>query len=162
MKHRATAGSLRFMTTRTNSLRAIAWLTLAIVFSPQAKAQTCDVPAQYPTVQAAVADPACSTVVVAAGNYAECITIDRTLTLQGAGPACTILAGPLSVEGADTELTLLSFGIDSTAPPSGCSTAPLAVTDGATVYPADMVATNVGGIQPGSCSVYADGFEALQ
>lgn len=48
---------------------------------------TCNVPTDYPTIQAAVNDVGCTTIVVAAGTYPELdpgpLTINRTLTLQG-------------------------------------------------------------------------------
>jgi hypothetical protein len=45
---------------------------------------TCNVPADYPTIQAAVNVPACATINVAAGTYAESVIIARALTLKGA------------------------------------------------------------------------------
>ena len=44
-------------------------------------------------VQAAVNDSNCSTINIAAGTYTENITISRSVTLQGAGAASTILDG---------------------------------------------------------------------
>ena len=49
---------------------------------------TCNVPAEYATIQSAVNDPGCATILVAAGTYPELapgpLTINRTLTLLGA------------------------------------------------------------------------------
>src|SRR2546426_243489 len=45
---------------------------------------TCNVPADYATIQAAVNDPGCSTIDVAPGVYVETVTIPRTVTLNGA------------------------------------------------------------------------------
>lgn len=44
----------------------------------------CNVPGDYPTIQAAVSDPGCSTVRVAAGNYAENVVINRSVNVKGA------------------------------------------------------------------------------
>jgi len=45
---------------------------------------TCNVPADYSTIQDAVNVSACSTINVAAGTYSENVSINRTLTLNGA------------------------------------------------------------------------------
>ncbi|MEA2787460.1 MAG: hypothetical protein QOF71_3564 [Candidatus Eremiobacteraeota bacterium] len=45
---------------------------------------TCNVPADYPTIQAAVSAPVCATVKVAPGSYTENVVIARTVTLRGA------------------------------------------------------------------------------
>src|SRR6267142_4761853 len=44
----------------------------------------CSVPGDYSTIQAAVNDPGCTTINVAAGTYVENVTINRTVTLNGA------------------------------------------------------------------------------
>src|SRR3954469_2780745 len=50
-----------------------------------ARAATCSVPsAGYPTIQAAVDDPTCSTIDVAPGVYAENISVSRTVSFNGA------------------------------------------------------------------------------
>jgi hypothetical protein len=45
---------------------------------------TCNVPANYATIQAAVDDAGCDTIKVASGTYAENVVIDRSVTLKGA------------------------------------------------------------------------------
>lgn len=45
---------------------------------------TCSVPGDYATIQAAVNDPGCTTINVAPGIYTEDVTINRSLTLNGA------------------------------------------------------------------------------
>jgi hypothetical protein len=47
----------------------------------------------YTTIGAAVADAGCTTIDVAAGVYTENLTIDRDLTLQGAGAGVTVIDG---------------------------------------------------------------------
>lgn len=44
---------------------------------------TCNVPTDYPTIQAAVNVAGCTTINVAAGTYTENVTIPRSLTLKG-------------------------------------------------------------------------------
>lgn len=45
---------------------------------------TCNVPADYPTIQAAVSDAGCTTVKVAPGSYIENVIITHSLALKGA------------------------------------------------------------------------------
>lgn len=54
---------------------------------------TCNVPTDYPTIQAAVADPACAKIKVAPGTYTEVgqIVINRNLTIVGANKNNTII-----------------------------------------------------------------------
>jgi hypothetical protein len=79
----------------------------------------CNVPADYPTIQAAVNAPGCTTINVAPGTYTENVSIARTLTLNGAqhghdargrsgaestingagGPNVTITANNVTVDG---------------------------------------------------------------
>src|SRR5215467_1122708 len=70
-------------------LSAVAALTATIFFGGKlglatVGGPTCNVPTDYPTIQAAVNVPGCTTVNVAAGTYNEQVTITRTLTLRGA------------------------------------------------------------------------------
>src|SRR5665213_3417632 len=80
---------------------------------------TCNVPADYPTIQAAVNAPGCATIKVAPGSYTENVSIPRSLTLRGAqaghdargprgsesvingglGPVVTITANNVTVDG---------------------------------------------------------------
>jgi hypothetical protein len=53
--------------------------------------------ADYTTVKAAVADPNCETINVAAGTYVENISIDRDVAVRGAGVISTALDGNGSV-----------------------------------------------------------------
>lgn len=62
---------------------ALAVITLAFGLTT-ARANTCSVPANYPTIQAAVDDPNCTIINVAPGVYNENVTIPRTVTLNGA------------------------------------------------------------------------------
>jgi hypothetical protein len=52
----------------------------------------CDVPGYFSTIQAAV-NSTCETINLTAALYVENITIDRTLTIQGQGPANTVVDG---------------------------------------------------------------------
>lgn len=146
----------------TASLRVAPVLFLVLMCLPQSSvAQTCNVPLPYPTVHAAVSNPACAIVEVAPGSHPGNVTVNRTLTLQGAGPGITILTGALLASGAGTELTLSSLSIDTTGPLAGCYKAALAVTDGAVVYPSAVTVSNADGIPTVPCPIFADGFESF-
>jgi hypothetical protein len=65
----------------------VAWLItiiLGIGGGCLAEAAVCSVPSPYPTIQDAVNDGSCTTINVASGMYAENVTINRSLTLNGA------------------------------------------------------------------------------
>jgi hypothetical protein len=53
----------------------------------------CNVPADHPTIQAAVDDANCSTINVTVGTYFEHVTIQRSLTISGAGAGSTFVDG---------------------------------------------------------------------
>jgi hypothetical protein len=65
--------------------------------APKAAGPVCTVDdgggSDYTTIAAAVGDPGCTTVEVAAGVYVENLTIDRDLTLRGADAHSTIIDG---------------------------------------------------------------------
>lgn len=72
------------------------WLILAltnIVFCDPVIAATCTVPGTHNSVAAAISDSQCNPVTVASGVWGASILITRDLTLQGAGPAETVLIG---------------------------------------------------------------------
>lgn len=65
-------------------------------------AATCSVPGlAYPTIQSAVDDPVCTTINVAPGVYSENVTINRSLTLNGA-QAGQLVAGRTSAGPAES------------------------------------------------------------
>src|SRR4051812_18309946 len=79
------------------SALALALAAGAIMFRgvpAKAAGPTCAVPGDYATIQAAVNDVGCTTINVAAGAYAESLSIGRAVTLKGA-QAGTPFAGRL-------------------------------------------------------------------
>jgi fibronectin-binding autotransporter adhesin len=67
-------------------------------------ANSCKVPASYPTIQSAIDDPTCDTINVAGGVYTETLLISRNVAISGAGPEQTIVNGnhagrPVTVNG---------------------------------------------------------------
>lgn len=61
--------------------------------APPKQAITCNVPAQYTTIAAALANPACTIIRVAADTYYENLTISRSVTIEGADAETTIIDG---------------------------------------------------------------------
>lgn len=117
----------------------------------------CAVPsASYATIQAAVDDTGCDTIVVAAGTYAEEISIGRSLTIQGAGEDATIIDGegngrPITIDGADDETGPVVVRIEDVRVTNGNATSAalparfgggILVTGGATLHGEDLQIDN--------------------
>lgn len=72
------------------------FVVVAVLAGPlPAAAQNCLVPDDFATIDAALAEPACDEIDVAAGTYAVGLEVDRDVTIRGAGQGQTIL-GPAS------------------------------------------------------------------
>jgi len=116
-----------------------------------ARAATCTVPSgAHPTIQAAVDDPVCTEIEVAAGLYEESPVIDRHLSLAGASSATTTIGGQVEVDGAAVDLadlTIVGGG-------GGFSEA-LWAHSGAEVSAADVLV-----VAGGAPAFFADGFES--
>ncbi|MFL5803509.1 MAG: hypothetical protein ACJ8CR_17420, partial [Roseiflexaceae bacterium] len=104
-------------TSRSSTLLAILLICLALaagiwpgvsrVRPARAAGPSCTVGAggaTYATIQAAIDDTGCTTINVAAGTYAEHMTIGRSLTLNGAGAGSTI------IDGSETDRVLMITG----------------------------------------------------
>jgi hypothetical protein len=77
-------------------------------------AATCAVPSlAYPTIQSAIDDPVCTTINVAPGIYNENVTINRSLTLNGAQAGQTV---SLRTSGGATESTLRGAALTGSVP----------------------------------------------
>jgi parallel beta-helix repeat protein len=75
-------------------------------------AATCSVPSlTYPTIQSAVNDPACTTIIVAPGAYIESVTIGRPLTLLGpnAGTSWSGTRGPEAIVSSPSPSTTFNL-----------------------------------------------------
>jgi hypothetical protein len=63
----------------------------------QPEAAECRVPTVgYGTIENALADPACTTIVLAEGRFKENLVIDRSLSIEGAGAGESVIDGQLS------------------------------------------------------------------
>lgn len=127
-------------------------------------AALCNVPSGHASLAAAVADPACTDVVLAAGTLFEgSIVVDRNLSLQGQSSTASIVEGRIRAIGSSTELVLQKLTIDATASSvQGCFEEALSVEEGARVTTSDIVAlATAAGVGPSAfCMVFTDGFES--
>lgn len=74
-------------------LCAVGAAMLALLANTQpAAAQSCAVPGGYSTLQAAVDDSNCAEITLAAGTYTENVTINRSVTIRGAGEGQTLVS----------------------------------------------------------------------
>jgi hypothetical protein len=94
---------------------------------------TCNVPSEYGTIQAAVNDPGCSTIIVAAGLYPEQVEINRdNVTLLGAKAGVDARTRTLPA------LATVESIIDDDCRPVQITTANNVVLDGFTVQGANL------------------------
>lgn len=85
-----------------------------LVTSGAAAAATCSVPGQYPGIQAAVDDPACDPIIVAAGNFPAAVTVGRDVVIRGAGRGATRLGETVTIDN-DAVVVLESLAIQFTS-----------------------------------------------
>ena len=153
---------LRVKTVNADRLQRAAGLALLLAgtVSGALEAVTCGVPTgTYPTISAAVAAPACTAIVVAAGSYLENVVVSRTLTVSFAGSTSTYVKGSFRVEGATSVVALNDLRVDGTAAGvSGCWANILQVSGGArlTVDPSVGV---IASRTASTCRFFVDGFE---
>jgi len=131
-------------------LQAAAALCVCLGLASLGRAATCQVPStSHPTIQSAVDDAACTEIVVAAGTFAESVSVERDLTLRGAGSGSTVVDGLVEVRGAAVEIRELAVLSDP-----GATAQTVWAHTGAEVTCFDVVAVN-GAESP----LFADGFE---
>ncbi|HSQ28054.1 MAG TPA: right-handed parallel beta-helix repeat-containing protein, partial [Anaerolineales bacterium] len=70
---------------RFSILIIVAVLAATFLFFLRANAATCNVPAVYATIQAAIDDPLCDTIVIQSGTFTENLLIPRNVAIIGAG-----------------------------------------------------------------------------
>jgi len=137
----------------------VAALALLFASATTAVAAVCTVPSgSHPTIQAAVDDPTCTEVAIAAGTYAESVEVDRTLEISGASSTTTIVEGRIALTGTGVELTLDSLKVDASAPSvAGCYPFAVDISGGSSMSGNDLVVVNGGG---DACLLFRDGFES--
>jgi hypothetical protein len=117
-------------------------------------AQTCDVPSQYPTITSALAQPACVTIVVAAGTFAETLRCERDVTIQGGGSGAATISGAVRVSPSAAAVHLSGLTIDA----STCAPEAIVIDPGGQLTTDEVVTTS--GSTGGACVIFADGFES--
>ena len=133
-------------------------LPVLLALAGPAWAQSCNVPAQRPTIQSAALDPACTTINVAAGTRVESVGVSRSVAIVGAGTAATVIQGRVIVRGTGTVLDLVNLTVDGRGAGTGCYTEALRVLTGATTRPlAVAVLGGAGAAAP--CPLFADSFD---
>lgn len=131
-------------------------------FATPAGGSLCNVPSpDHPTADAAVRDVACTTIHLAAGTYAENVTVQRGVAIEGAGSGLSIVAGALEVGGTTTVVGIARLTLDGSAEGvAGCWASLLAASSGAEIHSDDDVAVVNSGIASGPCRIFVDGFES--
>lgn len=148
---------------RRSAFAAGACAILSTLLAPRlAAGAVCPVPSVgHPTIGAAVRDPVCTTVQLAAGTYSESVEVARDLAIAGVGSAASLVAGHLLVSGATSDVTLSGLRVDATGTGvAGCWPRALEAVGGAEVAAGpdvDVRNTAVGGAD---CRLFADGFES--
>ncbi len=127
----------------------VLFIVAVAVTPPTVVADTCDVPASYPTIQAAVDEFTCTEIFVASGRFYGDLTIPRTLTIQGVSSTSTTVLGKVLVEGVGTSATLNGLRIEVS--PEGLPHNGLVVDGFAETLPDDLVI--------GSSMLFSSGFE---
>lgn len=125
-----------------------------------ASAQTCNVPGNRPTIQSAVNSAQCSTIAIGPGTFAETVTINRSLTMVGAGQDLTTITGQVQVTGFGVDVLISDLSVDTTVPGSaGCYEDAMRVVAGANARAINVRAINAAGSGPCLIPLFADGFE---
>jgi hypothetical protein len=135
-------------------------LLIKVLGSAPACADTCTVPGTHASIQAAVADPTCTTIDLAGGSFRESLTISRDLGLRGAPSFATTIEGQLVIRGAGTDVQLTDLVVDTSLPGlAGCFAEAVEVQGGAVV---DALRLDVRNSIDGICNIliFFDGFES--
>ena len=135
---------------------------LVALWAQSAAASPCSVPTiAHPTLGAAVRDVACTTIQLAVGSFPENVVLARDLAIEGAGSGLSLVAGPIEIVGAGSDVTLAGLSLDGTAAGvAGCWPSLLRTTGGARLEASEDVGVTNSGISSGACRLFADGFES--
>lgn len=128
-------------------------IALALSAASAFAGNACDVPAQYASLTAAIADDTCAVINLAEGRYAP-QTITRAVVLVGAGPALSLIAGTLETPAivADGDAALLTLENIRLEAGNGPEAVLLTINGGQIASVSNI---EVGRISP----LFSDGFE---
>lgn len=126
--------------------------TLVLAASVPAGAQSCSVPSTpHPTIQAAVDDPSCAEILLAAQTFVESLAIARDLGMQGVDNTSTVIEGQVVASGG--VVTLQDIRIDLSTPAlAGRFTDGLVAGAGARLVGLNVIVLN-------GSMFFGDGFE---
>lgn len=145
---------------RPVAIAVLSGIGLGALAASPAGAATCNVPAVYPTIAAALADATCNPIVVATGTFTENPVIARSVTLQGEGVARTTIAGWVQVRGAGTVAVVSALTIDATAASANlCRASGLDARGGARASGTELYVSGKPTPTAG-CGFFSDGFES--
>ena len=144
------------------SIRAVAWtgsLVMVLLCASMAFAVVCQVPSgPYPTIQAAVDNPVCTEIELAAQTFEESVVISRDLEMRGVSTTTTVIEGQVTVQGGSTQVAIEDLTVDGSAPGVGGSfTEALLVEGGAEVNGLRIVVLNA---TEDPSAIFSDGFES--
>jgi hypothetical protein len=143
-------------------VREVAWIGSLVAvchWASVAFAVVCTVPSgAYPTIQAAVDNPLCTEIELAAQIFEESVIISRDLVMGGASTSATVIEGQLTVQGGSTQVALEDLTVDGSAAGVGGSfEQALLVEGGAEVHGRAIAVLNAA---HDLLAVFADGFES--
>ncbi len=136
-----------------------AWALLGVLLgllSPPLLAQTCTVPGSHLRIQAAIYDPTCTTITLAAQTYAESLEVFRSVSLAGPAAGGAVIQGQIRAVGSTTQVTLQDLQVEN-----GCTPNALLPVDGAWITGVNLrVEQSVAQPCPPSPLIFRDGFES--
>lgn len=159
---KATGAATGRVRRRWPALAAACAIGLLLVPARAAWGAVCPVPSVgHPTIGAAVRDPVCTTVQLAAGTFAESVEVARDLAIAGVGSAVSAVAGHLLVSGATSDVTLSGLRVDTTGTGvAGCWPRALETVGGAEVAAGPDVDVRHTAVGDPPCRLFVDGFES--
>lgn len=116
----------------------------------------CPVPSvEHATIQGAIDDLTCASIVLNAESYTESIRIARSLSISGAGSTVSTVDGRVWINGTTFQVNLNALGIRN-----GCPSIGLQVSSGARVNTSDVTIGSASVPCAPFAPIFEDGFES--